>query len=137
MNEVRELEKARKAAAVFAAAAAVFLVIACIVPQLFLNGLKGEIEPLAELAIEQAHIGNTKGALELAVKIKDTVESKLKLLKMMYGHEPVIALRHAANAAYELAKEGDRAQLLEELTAIKTELGRLYDTNRICAENLI
>ena len=133
----RNLIKARAASALFAGAAAAMLIAACILPQMKLNKLKSYLEPRARAAIEMTQTSETEKAQILILEMAEKTNAEKSVLLMLFDHDGVTDLCHALSAASELAEAGDKAQLLAELTAVLTELERLYATNEASLENLI
>ncbi len=131
------IKKARKASAVFAAAAAALLIIACLLPQLKLAKLKAYLEPKARLAIELTQRSDTEKAYAEIREMLERTQEEKRVLLMLFDHDGVTDLCHALEAAAQLAEAGDKAQLLAELTAVMTELERLYTVNKASLENLI
>lgn len=111
------------------ALAAAAIAFACIFPGALINRLYNSVGSDLNDALELALDENNPLAYERVFNVNRKLESRKNLLMIFYDHSDVIELTGSAEAALELAKTKDTAQLIVELRDIEKAFEVLIHTN--------
>lgn len=113
--------------ALIASAAAILLV--CFVPRILISKLYDNCRADLENAVTATLAENNAEAYVSIERICERLEDSSELLMIFYDHNKVIELTGSAEAALELAKTKDTAQLLVELHDIEKAFECLIHLN--------
>lgn len=119
------------------ALAAVFVLLACLLPWLAVDSLYRETSGLIEGAKLDALSGDFGSAYEKSALVLEKVKRREHRLMLFYDHGDIAELTGGIDTALDLAKEGDAGLLLAALGDAENMFEYLIGINEISIFNLL